>query len=152
MSDRIALLYQSFQRLDGDAMADCYADDATFNDPAFSLRGRREIGGMWRMFTTAIKKAPSEWRLDVGPITTTTAHWEPYYRFSATKRMVHNVIDSTFRCNAEGLIVEQRDVFDFWRWSRQALGAPGWALGWSPILRNKVRAQAASNLHRFLST
>ena len=46
----------------------------------------------------------------------------------------------------------QRDRFDFWRWARQALGAPGWLLGWSPLLRNKVRATAAKNLARFMAS
>ncbi|MDB5894551.1 MAG: snoaL-like protein, partial [Rhodoferax sp.] len=36
-------------------------------------------------------------------------------------------------------------------WSRQALGAPGMLLGWTPMLRNKVRAQAAANLRKFLA-
>ena len=49
----------------------------------------------------------------------------------------------------DGLIVEHRDRFDFWRWSRQALGAPGLLLGWTPMLRNKVRAQAATKLALF---
>ena len=56
--------------------------------------------------------------------------------------------DATFGGNS--LITTHRDRFNFWTWSRQALGAPGLLLGWSPYLRNKVRAQAASNLQRFL--
>ena len=39
----------------------------------------------------------------------------------------------------------------FRSWSRQALGTPGLLLGWSPFLRNKVRATAAANLKRFLA-
>ena len=49
-----------------------------------------------------------------------------------------------------GLILRHRDRFDFWGWSRQALGAPGWLLGWTPLLRNKVRAQAGARLRGFL--
>ena len=29
-------------------MAACYAPDATFEDEAFSLKGRDQVGGMWR--------------------------------------------------------------------------------------------------------
>lgn len=36
------------------------------------------------------------------------------------------------------------------RWSRQALGAPGYLLGWTPTLRHKVRAQDGASLARFL--
>ena len=42
------------------------------------------------------------------------------------------------------------DRFDFWKWSRQALGLPGWLLGWSSALRAKVQARAAGNLARFV--
>jgi hypothetical protein len=48
------------------------------------------------------------------------------------------------------LIVSHHDSFDFWRWSRQALGAPGLLLGWSPVLRNQVRKQANTSLRKYL--
>ena len=37
--------YSAFARLDPDAMAQCYAEDASFDDEVFSLRGRREVAG-----------------------------------------------------------------------------------------------------------
>jgi hypothetical protein len=49
----------------------------------------------------------------------------------------------------DGAIVEHTDRFDFWRWSRQALGPLGWALGWSPIVRGRVQRTAAGQLARF---
>ena len=64
---------------------------------------------------------------------------------------MHNKIDAEFEFDKQGLITRQRDRFDFWDWSRQALGTPGLLLGWSPFLRRKVRAQAAANLQRFLA-
>ena len=39
-------LYTAFAQLDHATMAACYAPDATFDDEAFSLRGRDEIGGV----------------------------------------------------------------------------------------------------------
>ncbi|MGH6638900.1 MAG: hypothetical protein ACREBY_09910, partial [Polaromonas sp.] len=56
-----------------------------------------------------------------------------------------------FEFNAQGLISRHRDRFDFWAWSRQALGTPGVLLGWTPFLRRKVRAQAAENLQKYLT-
>ena len=148
----IESFYAAFARLDGAAMAACYAEDARFDDEAFSLAGRREIGGMWSMLCEAVKaKGRDVWRLDVSAITDGSAHWEAHYRFSATGRMVHNIIEAKFEFNQAGLITRHRDSFDFWRWSRQALGAPGMLLGWSPFLRGKVRAQAAANLKKFLA-
>jgi ketosteroid isomerase-like protein len=148
----IERLYAAFAKLDGDAMAACYAEDACFDDEAFSLRGRSKIGGMWAMLCDAVKaKGRDVWRLEVSQITERSAHWEPTYQFSVTGRIVHNVIDAEFEFDAAGLITRHRDRFDFWRWARQALGAPGLLLGWTPMLRAKVRAQAAKNLGRYIA-
>jgi hypothetical protein len=146
-------LYAAFAKLDSDSMAACYAPDAVFDDEAFSLKGRAQIGAMWTMLCDAVKtKGRDVWKLEVSQVTERSAHWEPTYNFSATGRMVHNIIDAEFEFDSAGLITRQRDRFDFWRWSRQALGAPGLLLGWSPLLRNKVRAQAAKNLERFIAS
>jgi len=147
--------YAAFARLDGAAMQACYAPDASFDDEAFSLRGAREIGGMWRMLTDATKARPearAQWKLQVSDVTDRSAHWEAHYLFSATGRNVVNRIDAAFTFDAQGRIATHRDRFDFWAWSRQALGAPGLLLGWSPFLRKKVRATAAGNLRRYLET
>jgi hypothetical protein len=61
----IERLYQAFARLDTDTMADCYAPDATFDDEAFSLKGRREVMGMWTMLCDATRaKGQDVWRLE----------------------------------------------------------------------------------------
>ena len=54
------------------------------------------------------------------------------------------------KSDPDGLIATHRDRFNFWRWSRQALGLPGVLLGWSPSLKRKVRSTAAENLKKFL--
>ena len=148
-ADTITRLYDAFQRLDGAAMQACYAADAQFDDEAFSLRGAGQIGGMWRMLCDATRSDPrslAAWRLTVSGITGHSAHWEAHYRFSATGRMVHNRIDAHFTIGPDGLITQHRDRFNFWRWSRQALGVPGLLLGWTPWLHARVRARAAANL------
>ena len=71
------------------------------------------------------------------------------YTFSATGRKVLNRIDASFEFR-DGLIVRHIDRFDFWRWSRQALGTPGLLLGWTGFLRGKVRAKAAASLAAFV--
>ena len=148
--------YDAFAQLDAVGMAECYADDATFDDEAFSLRGKREVCAMWAMLCEAPRaKGRDVWKLQSSGIAADArqgrAHWEADYRFSATGRMVHNIIDGRFSFNPQGLIVSHRDHFDFWAWSRQALGAPGLLLGWTPFLRAKVRARAAGNLARFMA-
>jgi hypothetical protein len=145
--------YKAFAGLDAKTMALCYAQDAQFDDPVFSLRGRTHIGGMWTMLCSNVKKTGrNEWKLEVRDITDTSAHWEPTYRFSTSGLMVHNIIDAEFEFDSQGLIKRHRDRFSFWRWSRQALGMTGVLLGWTGWLRSKVRRQASRNLAKHLQT
>ena len=95
---------------------------ATFHDPAFGeLRGR-EVGDMWRLLTSRAR----DFRLDYANVRADEnegrAQWVAHYLFTQTGRRVENRIEARFRF-AGGLIVEHRDQFDLWRWSRQALGA-----------------------------
>ncbi len=152
----IRRFYDAFAKLDADTMAACYAPDATFDDEAFSLRGAREIGGMWKMLASATQaKGADVWKLAYRGVqadaTSGQAHWDAHYRFSATGRIVDNSIDARFTFRPDGLISTHHDSFAFWTWARQALGAPGLLLGWTPMLRNKVRATAAANLATFLA-
>ena len=152
----IETLYSAFARLDADTMAQCYAQDASFEDEVFSLRGRREVAGMWRMLCQATRARGADvWKLQYRDVQADAnggkAHWDAHYRFSSTGRIVDNSIDARFSFNPTGQIASHRDSFDFWSWSRQALGAPGYLLGWTPLLRNKVRAQAGASLRSFLA-
>jgi ketosteroid isomerase-like protein len=152
----IAQLYAAFARLDADGMAACYAPDAVFEDEVFTLQGRREVAGMWRMLCEAAQANGRDvWRLTWRDVRADaaqgSAHWDAHYRFSGTGRLVDNSIDAAFTFGPDGLILTHRDRFDFWRWSRQALGTPGTLLGWTPLLRAKVRGKARGNLDRFLA-
>jgi limonene-1,2-epoxide hydrolase len=149
--------YNAFARLDPDAMASQYADEVTFEDEVFSLHGKREVMGMWRMLCAATKDKGSDvWKLRFGQVKaderTGGAHWDAHYRFSATGRIVDNSVDARFEFAPDGRVVRHRDSFDFWHWSRQALGTPGLLLGWTPMLRSKIRTKAAGNLRRFIDS
>jgi ketosteroid isomerase-like protein len=139
--------YGAFSRRDGAAMAACYHPQAHFTDEVFDLRGP-QVGAMWRMLC----ERGADLRVQASGIEADdrrgSAHWEAWYSFSATGRPVHNVIDASFEFQ-DGLILRHVDRFGFWRWSRQALGTPGLLLGWSGLLRKKVRATAARSLERF---
>ncbi|MES2979490.1 MAG: nuclear transport factor 2 family protein [Pseudomonadota bacterium] len=153
--DLLHRFYGAFAQLDAKTMADCYAENAIFRDEAFSLQGKAEIAAMWQMLCEGAKASSGNaWRLESSAITADDrrgqAHWEAHYRFSATGRQVHNIIDAQFEFDGSGLIALHHDRFDFWRWSRQALGLPGTLLGWSSWLRRKVRAAARKNLDRYL--
>jgi hypothetical protein len=153
----IQTLYTAFANLDAAGMGACYAEEVRFEDEAFQLEGKAEVMAMWSMLIDTVKaKGRDAWKLEFSQIhvhgSTGTAHWEPTYLFTATGRIVHNIIDAEFVFNAQGLIIQQRDRFDFWRWSRQALGAPGMLRGWSAMLRNKVKQQAMANLRKYQKT
>jgi hypothetical protein len=78
-----------------------------------------------------------------------SCHWEAWYTFSVTGNKVHNIIDARFEFK-EGLIFRHRDRFDFWRWSRMALGMSGVLLGWTPAVEKKVQETARKRLAKFM--
>jgi ketosteroid isomerase-like protein len=143
----IERFYAAFARRDWQTMAACYHPAVHFRDEVFDLHGA-DAGMMWRMLCTNGRDLELTWRDVSVDRDTGRAHWEARYTFGATGRKVLNRIDATFGFR-DGLIVHHVDRFDFWAWSRQALGAPGLLLGWTPMLRGKVRATAARNLAAF---
>lgn len=147
--------YKAFANLDGAGMEACYAENARFEDEAFTLAGRRQIGAMWRMLCENVRsRGQQHFKLVVSDVRASAArgraHWEAHYLFGPKARRVHNVIDAEFEFDDEGLIVRHRDRFGFWRWARQAVGLPGLLLGWTPWLRAKVRSQAGRQLARYM--
>lgn len=142
-------LYEGLDRHNGEMMAGCYADGATFSDPVFPELHGDQARDMWRMLTSRATDLAVELPEAKADDEAGAARWIATYTFGATGRKVTNRVRSDFRFDERGLIVEQRDDFPFWTWSRQALGLPGLVLGWSPMLRSKVRASAAAELARF---
>jgi ketosteroid isomerase-like protein len=149
-AELIRRFYSAFQKRDAEGMVACYAPDVRFSDPVFpDLVGDR-AKGMWRMLCARGKDLRIEFRDVSADETSGRAHWEAWYTFTTTGNPVHNIIDAEFRF-ANGLIVEHRDRFHLYRWSRQALGATGLLLGWTPIVQGKVRRQAARALDSYLT-
>lgn len=150
-------LYAAFERLDAAVMSECYAEEATFEDEVFSLRGRPQIAAMWHMLCDTVRAGGRDpWRIEWSGVQADAArgraHWEAWYRFSTTGRKVHNRIEAEFRFAPDGRISAHRDRFSFWRWSRQALGLPGLLLGWTPMLRGKVRRRGAASLRHYMAS
>jgi hypothetical protein len=141
--------YLAFSRRDHAAMAACYHPQVHFTDPVFDLHGWR-AAAMWRMLC----ERGTDLRVEFGNLQADdsrgSAHWEAWYSFSMTRRKVHNVIEAQFEFR-DGLILRHVDRFDFYRWSRQALGLPGLLLGWTDKLHDKVKATAGSGLQDFIA-
>ncbi len=149
-SGTIERFYAAFAACDGAGMEACYAADISFSDPVFPDLNGPEAGGMWRMLTSQAKDLEIELAEHQAEGDRGSARWIADYTFSKTGRKVRNNVSASFRFGSDGLITEHHDDFGFWKWSRQALGAPGVLLGWTPIVRNGVRKQAGQNLDEFL--
>lgn len=146
----VVRFYEAFSKCDADTMASCYHDRIRFSDPVFpDLEGQR-ASGMWRMLC----ETATDLELSFSDVSANAesgkAHWEAHYTFSATGRKVHNRIDARFKFE-DGLIIEHKDDFDFWRWSRMALGPAGLLMGWTPLVKNKVQKQAGQKLNSYLA-
>jgi ketosteroid isomerase-like protein len=144
----IERFYTAFQNRDAEAMSACYAPDIHFQDPAFGVLRGAEAGDMWRMllgratdFTLTYDSIDS-----IGQ--TASAKAIARYTYSATGNTVVNAIQSRFAIR-DGLIVEQTDVFDLWRWSRQALGVSGWLFGWTPQMQRAIQKKARTALKAY---
>jgi ketosteroid isomerase-like protein len=146
----IERFYRAFDARDAAAMNALYAPDATFSDPAFGTLDGEQVRAMWTMLTGQARDlsvVASDVRADDD---SGSAHWRAEYTFSATGRRVVNEIDAAFRFR-DGLVVEHRDRFSLWRWSRQALGPAALVLGSNPLGQALVRRRARGQLERFMA-
>lgn len=144
-AELLTRFYSAFQRGDAETMATCYRADASFSDPVFTALKGAEVGDMWRMLTARAKNFSLSFDGIEADAQQGRAHWVATYLFSGTGRMVVNDIQASFTFR-DGRILQHRDQFDLWRWTRQALGAKGLLLGWTPLVHNAVRKQAAQGL------
>lgn len=139
--------YSAFAQHDHAAMGACYHAGAHFSDPVFPDLDEAQVRGMWRMLLTSGTDLRITYEVLQADVAKGKVRWEAWYTFSRTGRKVHNVVTSEFDLK-DDLILVQHDQFDFWRWSRQALGTSGILMGWTPIVRNKVQAMAAAGLRK----
>ena len=135
--------YEAFARRDGETMAALYAPEATFEDPVFSLRGS-DIGKMWVGLLKGAKDFSVQFTVAKAGAGTGVVEWTARYLFGG-KRPVVNVIVSEIEMK-DGLIVRQKDSFDFPRWAAQALGLPGLLFGRTEWLRRSVSKKGAARL------
>jgi ketosteroid isomerase-like protein len=142
--------YTSFQRLDWRGMHDCYHDDAFFYDPVFEDLDAPKAKAMWKMLCQQAKDFSLEFNNVEADEEFGSCNWKATYTFSKTGRKVVNQIKAHFKFH-EGKIIEHMDDFDLYAWSRQALGISGWVLGWSSVIKNKIRNGAKLNLERFMN-
>ena len=138
--------YDAFARKDAEGMAACYHADSAFSDPVFPRLNHGETCAMWRMLVGRAQ----DFSLTYEVIGEGRVEWVARYTFSKTGRSVVNRVRSQFGFQ-DGLILAQRDGFDLYAWTRQALGLKGALLGWSRLMQNTVRKQARMGLEAFMA-
>lgn len=146
----IERFYTAFQQLDYKTMQDCYSANPIFNDPVFGILQGEEVGIMWEILCKRARDFSLEYsNIELLDEEYATCHWVATYTFSKTGRKVVNRIKAYMRIQ-DGKITEHTDKFDFWKWSRQALGIPGLLFGWSPYIQNKVHNNARKGIEKIL--
>lgn len=145
----ISRFYTALGQGNAATMVSCYDPAVQFSDPVFPDLQGEDAKNMWRMLCERGKDLRVEFRDVEADDTSGTAHWEAWYTFSATGRKVHNRIAAQFEFR-NGRIIRHRDAFSFQRWAAQALGPVGVLLGWTGVLKKRVRNQAASALRAYV--
>lgn len=142
--------YSAFKAGNAQKMGALYAQNATFEDPAFGQLTAEQARAMWSML---VESSKGQLDIDFSEVTGTkaggTAHWEAKYTFGKTGRKVHNKIDAQFEIQ-HGKITKHVDHFNFWKWSSMALGLPGTLLGFTPIIKNIVRKNVHNLLRKYM--
>jgi hypothetical protein len=142
--------YKAFQAKDFKTMQSLYRDDAGFSDPVFQNLNAKEARAMWQMLISGSTDLKLEYSDVSADDRTGKCTWQAWYTFTSTGRKVHNVIYANFSFR-DGRILSHYDKFDFWRWSKMALGTSGLLLGWTPLVLNKVRKTARARLDKFMA-
>lgn len=141
--------YAAFASQNPETMASCYHSDVIFEDPAFGKLHGKDVSDMWHMM---IERAKGNLEISFSDIhangNSGSAKWIAKYHFSKTNRNVVNKIQAFFEFK-DGLIIKHTDHFDFYEWSKQALGTTGFLLGWSSFLHKKVQKQALESLRKY---
>lgn len=144
----LATLFQCLNARDPVGIANCYHQDASFQDIAFTLNGKKQIEAMWDFICSPDENGtPSDIQavvLDLSANESTgRATVVDIYTFRKHKRHVANLIESSFTFQGDK-IIRQVDHCDPVCWARQAIG------GFSGFLAGHVgcirRGQAMKTL------
>lgn len=147
----IKTFYKAFQNKDYRAMQDCYADNAVFNDAIFKDLDSKQVKAMWEMLIKRGKDMSLTFKNIEANGNTASAEWVASYTFSSTNRKVINHVKANF-IFGNNKILKHTDDFNFYKWSRQALGTPGLLLGWTSYLKSKVSRSAIQGLDAYIKT
>ncbi len=132
-------------------MLECYHKDIVFKDAVFGkLEGDRAFK-MWEMLLSQKKQ---DTIINFSNIETTAesgkANWVAEYLYGDKKRKVVNKVSADFKFK-DGKIIQHFETFDLWSWTKQAMGLPGYLLGWTSFMRNKIQQTTNNRLDIFIN-
>merc|ERR1712098_632904 len=88
-AETINKLFTAVACLDEEAIVSCYAENTSFKDHIYDLKGKEQVAGMWRMLCESQKRSAEiqkEWQVNYRDVkstdTTGSVHWEADYLFS----------------------------------------------------------------------
>ena len=146
----IQKFYTAFANSNAEKMASCYHKNVIFEDPAFGKLNQKEVISMWKML---LERSKGNLKIEFSDVVTNeksgSANWIATYVFSQTNRKVVNIIDAKFEFE-DGLIIKHTDHFDFYKWTKQALGLKGYLLGWTNFMQKKVHQNAKKLLQNYI--
>lgn len=149
-TELIKKFYTAFSNGNSAEMIECYHKDIVFKDPVFGeLTGERACK-MWEMLMAQKKESTTvTFSNVVANENTGSANWVAKYVYGEKQRKVTNEVSAHFTFK-DGKIIKHTDSFDLWKWTKQALGAPGYLLGWSSFMKNKIQKTTNANLDTYI--
>lgn len=146
----IQTFYAALKAGQPDEMLACYHENVTFSDPVFENLQGSEAGMMWKMLCRQASTLEVEATNISADDERGSADWVAIYPFGKARRKVHNRIHAEFTFK-EGKIFRHVDTFDFWKWSRMALGPLGFLMGWNTVVKVNIQKQAMTTLRKFIT-
>lgn len=147
----IRKFYYAFSQLDYTTMQACYHPQVVFSDPAFGTLEGDRAEAMWEMLCKSQKKGAM--KIELKSLTMKKdryiAEWMAKYKFNITGRQIENHIRSEIKIK-DSLIFEHHDKFKVYEWAKQAYGAVGKAIGWTPWFRRRLQRTTNKMLDKFM--
>lgn len=140
--------YTAFSKTDAEKMVACYHEDIIFQDPAFGTLHGIKAKNMWRMLLSRNSEIKIDYQIIHCDEATGKVEWIAHYAFGPSKRPVINKVQGKFKFK-DGKIFAHKDTFDFWKWSRQAIGPIGYLLGWSSFFKKSIQKKTNKLLASF---
>jgi len=150
-TELIEKFYTSFKEGNVKGMTACYHENVIFQDAAFgTLKGERAFK-MWEMLLSGkTESVKISFNKIEATIESGRANWIAEYHYGKKKRKVINNVEANFKFK-DGKIIEHKDTFNLWKWTRQAMGPIGLLLGWTPFMKNKIQLTTNKKLDDFIN-